>query len=246
MGGSSAWDSRGGRSFASSLICPVMKNRRSSPHDSREHGYELSYKLACEQLAKTSDIEEQCRKSGARYIGPSEIVIDYLNQPYHIILPRDIPSCHCEADVISRSNLVEVSLRDKILILHYFTMAKGTPATGKLITYKQLPGGVSYFPAFSQRAIAPLVNHFGKNPELLIKAAAKLGDRGADYGDVSVNVNAFDYVPITLVLWRGDEELASNGNILFDANISDYLSTEDITVLSEAIIWKLVKDISST
>jgi hypothetical protein len=141
---------------------------------------------------------------------------------------------------------VEVSQKDKILILHYFTLAKGTPATGVLVTYKQLPGGVSYFPAFSQRAIAPFVNHFGKNPELLIKAAAKLGGRKADYGDVSVTVNAFDYVPITLVLWRGDEELAPNGNILFDANVSDYLSTEDVTVLTETIIWKLVKSIPST
>jgi hypothetical protein len=215
-----------------------MKNRRSSPHDSREHGYELSYKLAREQLAKSSDIQEQCRKSGAQYVEPNEIVINYLNQPYHITLP--------DAEISLEDSKMEVPLKDKILILHYFTEAKGTPATGKLITYKQLPGGVSYFPAFSQRAIAPLVNHFGKNPELLIKTAAKLGDRGADYGDVSVNVNAFDHVPITLVLWRGDEELAPNGNILFDANISDYLSTEDITVLSEAIIWKLVKDISST
>jgi hypothetical protein len=137
-------------------------------------------------------------------------------------------------------------LRDKILILHYFAEAKGIQATGKLIAYKQLPGGISYFPAFSRRAIAPLVKHFGKSPELLRKAAAKLGGREADYGDLSMTINAFDHVPITLVLWRGDEELAPNGNILFDANISDYLSTEDVTVLTETIIWKLVKDIPST
>jgi hypothetical protein len=60
-----------------------------------------------------------------------------------------------------------------------------------------------------------------------------------------VTINAFDRVPVTFVLWRGDEELSPNGNILFDANISDYLSTEDVTVLSETIIWKLVKDVSS-
>jgi hypothetical protein len=53
-------------------------------------------------------------------------------------------------------------------------------------------------------------------------------------------------VPITLVLWRGDEELAPNGNILFDANISDYVPTEDVTVLCETIIWKLVKGGPST
>jgi len=216
----------------------MMKNRHYSSHGSREQGFGLSYKLASEQLSKISDIQEQCRKSGARYVGPNEIVINYLNQPYHITLP--------DVEVLLEDSNVEVPLKDKILILHYFTLAAGTPATGILITYKQLPGGVSYFPAFSQRAVAPFVNHFGKNPELLIKAAAKLGGREADHGDVSVNVNAFDHVPITLVLWRGDEELAPNGNILFDANISDYLPTEDVTVLTETIIWKLVKDIPST
>jgi len=203
----------------------------------RERGFELSYKLACEQLAKISDIEEQCRKSGARYLGPHEIVINYLNQPYHIILP--------DVKILLEDSVIEGPLMDKILILHYFTLAKGTPALGKLITYKQIPGGMNYFPAFSQRTIAPLVKNFGKNPELMIKVAAKLGGREADYGDVSVTINAFDRLPVTLVLWRGDEELAPNGNILFDANISGYLPTEDVAGLCEIIIRKLVKNISS-
>jgi hypothetical protein len=151
-----------------------------------------------------------------------------------------------DVKILSEDGSTEASLRDKILILHYFAGAKGTPPTGKLITYKQLAGGISYFPAFSRRAIAPLVKHFGKSPEMLRNAAAKLGGREADYGDVSVTVNAFAHVPITLVIWRGDEELAPNGNILFDSNISDYLSTEDVTVLTETIIWRLVKDILST
>lgn len=216
----------------------MMKDCYSLSPGSREQGFEFSYKLAQEQLSKISDIQEQCRKSGARYVGPNEIVINYLNQLYHVTLP--------DAEILSEGSSLEVPLKDKILILHYFTLAEGTPPTGILITYKQLPGGVSYFPAFSQRAIAPFVKHFGKKTELLIKAAAKLGGHEADHGDVSVTVNAFDHVPITLVLWRGDEELAPNGNILFDANISDYLSTEDVTVLTETIIWKLVKDNPST
>jgi hypothetical protein len=152
-----------------------------------------------------------------------------------------LPGC----EVLLEDSGTETSLRDKILMLHYFTGAKGTPTTGKSIAYKQLPGGISYFPAFSQRAIGPLVKNFGKSPELLRKAAAKLGGCDSAYGDLSVTINAFDRVSVTFVLWRGDEELAPNGNILFDANISDYLSTEDVTVLSETIIWKLVKDVSS-
>ena len=216
----------------------MMKKQHSSSPSSREQGLDLPYKLAREQLAKISDIEEQCRRSGARYVESNKLVIDYLNQPYHVILP--------DVEISLGNSKVEVPLKDKILILHYFTLAKGTTATGILITYKQLPGGVSYFPAFSQRAIAPFVKHFGNNPELLIKAVAKSGGREAEHGDVSVTINAFKHVPITLVLWKGDEELAPNGNILFDANISDYLSTEDVTVLCETIVWKLVKSIPSS
>ena len=202
-----------------------------------ERGFDLSYRVACEQLAKIGDIEEQCRRSGARYLGPHEIVIDYLNQPYHIMIP--------EGKIVLEDSGTETPLRDKILILHYFTGAKGTPPTGKSIAYKQLQGGVSYFPAFSQRVIGPLVRNFGRGPDLLRKAAAKLGGCEADYGDLSVTINAFDQVPITLVLWKGDEEVAPNGNILFDANISDYLATEDVAVLCETIVWKLVKSIPS-
>jgi len=215
-----------------------MKRQHYSPQGSREQGLMFSYKLAQEQLSKIGDVEEQCRKSGARYVEPSKITIDYLNQPYHITLP--------DAEVLLEDSKAEVPLKDKILVLHYFTSSKGTPPTGILINFKQLPGGVSYFPAFFQRAINPLVKHFGQKPELLIDIAAKLGGYKEDQGDVSMTVNAFDHVPITLVLWRGDEELAPNGNILFDANVSDYLSTEDVTVLIETIIWRLVKDIPST
>jgi len=215
-----------------------MKKQHSSSPGSREQGLELPYKLAREQLAKISDIEEQCRKSGAQYVEPNKLVIDYLNQPYHIILP--------DVEILLGDSKMEVPLKDKILILHYFTLAKGTPSTGILINYKQLPGGVSYFPAFSQRAINPFVKHFGQKPELLIDISEKLGGYKADQGDVSVIINAFNHVSITFALWRGDEEFSPSGGILFDANISDYLSTEDITVLCETIAWKLVKSIPST
>ena len=215
-----------------------MSKQHHSSQDSREQGFELSYKLACEQLSRIGNIEEQCHKSGAQCAGPNKIIIDYLNQPYHMTIP--------DVEISLADAKAEVPLKDKILILHYFTLTKGTSPTGKFINYKQLPGGVSYFPAFSQRAINPFVKHFGQKPELLTELSAKLGGYKADQGDVSVTINAFNHVPITFALWRGDEEFPPSGAILFDANISDYLSTEDITVICETIVWKLVKSIPST
>lgn len=201
-----------------------------------EYGYELAYKLACEQLAKFDNIEQQCLKSGARYqvIDSQKIILlEYLNQSYQIVFP--------DIDISLIDSEEEVPMRDKILILHYFNRAKGTPLTNKIIAYKELPEGANYFPTFSKRAIKPLLDHFGREPERLIDAAEKLGSHKADYGDVAVTINAFNYVPITLVLWRGDEEFNPEGNILFDSTISDYLPTEDINILCETISWKLVK-----
>jgi hypothetical protein len=203
-----------------------------------ESGFDLSYRLAREQLAKLKDIPGQCGKSGAHYVKSDKIVLDYLNERYRITVP--------DGDISLEGSDVDVALRDKILILHYFLRAKGTPATGKLVAYKQLLGGVSYFPAFSQRVIAPLVRGFGRNAELLVDAAARLGGSRAAQGDVSVAINAFERVSITLVLWRGDEEVAPNGSILFDANIADYLSTEDVTVLCETLVRRMVRGVPAS
>ena len=201
-----------------------------------KYGYGLAYKLAREQLAKIDDIDQLCIRSGAlSQIIDSQrfILLEYLNKPYQITFPN--------IDISLIGSEEEIPLRDKILILHYLTLAQGTPLTNKLIAYKELPEGANYFPTFSKRAIKPLIDHFGKEPRLLLDVAHKLGGDKAEYGDVSVTINAFSHVAITLVLWQGDEEFAPAGNILFDSSISDYLSTEDINVLCETISWKLVK-----
>ncbi len=201
-----------------------------------EQAYALAYKLACEQLTRIDDIEQQCRKSGAQYqvIDSKRVItIQYLNQSYLITLP--------DVEISLVDSAEEVPPRDKVLMLHYFTSAKGSPLSGRLITFRELPEGNVYSPTFSNRTIRPLLNNFGKEPQSLVEVSKRFGGHKADYGDTAVTINAFSRVPITVVLWRGDDEFAPQGNILFDATISDYLSTEDITVLCETITWRLIR-----
>ncbi len=217
-----------------------MQNRALALSDVKnyEYGYGLAYKLASEGLGGTEDIKRQCLKGGARYqvIGSRKLItLEYLGSGYQITLP--------DIEISRVDGKGTVALRDKLLILHYLTRARGTPLSNKLITYKELPEGTVYFPTFAKRAIRPLVDNFGKEPGLLINTAAKLGGRQVDYGDVAVTISAFSRVPVTLVLWRGDEEFPPEGNILFDSTISDYLPTEDISVLCEIIAWQLVRSL---
>jgi hypothetical protein len=48
-------------------------------------------------------------------------------------------------------------------------------------------------------------------------------------------------VSLGLVLWKGDEEFPPEGNILFDSSITGYLPVEDIVILAETVVWKLIK-----
>jgi len=214
------------------LLLPKQRNY--------EYAYEMAYKLACEQLSKIGDIDQLCLRSGAQYqvINTKELILlNYLNQSYQITFP--------DINISLIDSNQEVPIRDKILILHYLTLAKGTPISNKVIAYKELPEGANYFPSFYKRAIKPLLDYFSKEPRLLLDTAKRLGGYEADYGDVAVTINAFGRVAITLILWRGDDEFVPEGSILFDSSISDYLSTEDINVLCETISWKLVRLLKS-
>ena len=87
-----------------------------------EYGYTQAYQLACEQLAKIDDIKQQCCKSGAHYLeidSQRVIALEYLSRRYQVTLP--------DIDISLVDSEEEVTIRDKILILHYLTLAKGTP-----------------------------------------------------------------------------------------------------------------------
>ncbi len=202
--------------------------------NTRKQGYELAYRLARQHLANM-DLEQLCLRSGTQCVAPDRVLLVFLNQQYLVSFP--------DVEVHFQETASEVPLKDGILILHYLVSAKGTPATNRFVTFRELPGCASYYPVFNQLAIKPILERFAGEPELLLDAAASLGGLRASYGDASVTVNAFSRVPVTIVIWRGDEEFPSSCTMMFDANVSDYLPTEDIRDVSAAITRKLVQSI---
>ncbi len=200
-----------------------------------QHGLDIAFKLAGEKLASIN-LEEQCKKSGAtlKTIDCKEVIfLDYLGNSYCITLP--------EIGISSLDKQKLIQPREKLLMLHYFINADGSLPSGQKITYKEIPDGATYFPTFYKRAIKPFVDWFANKPKDFIDIAAELGGTQADYGDSSVEINVFKRVPLIFVLWNGDDELHAEGGILFDSNITGYLSSEDITVVCEIIAWTLVK-----
>jgi hypothetical protein len=117
-------------------------------------------------------------------------------------------------------------------ILSHYSAANSTPRTGKLIKFKDLPGGSAYELAFLQRAVEPVAQAFGENLATLLEAAKVLGGTSLSHGDVSAEVPALEGIPIVFIVWKAGEFSAS-ANALYDESASAYLPTEDLAVLGE-------------
>jgi hypothetical protein len=202
------------------------------------YGTEEAYRAACEKLAAIPNIKEQCGRAGAEYDEDSNrITVAYLNRQ-HVLTFSD---CQISPKDQYTDAHEEITAMDKTLIVHYLTLAKGIALSGKLVTYKQVPGGTPYFAGFSQLAVEPLLSHFGEKPERLIPAAGNLGGKKVNRGDAAVTIDAFSRVPVIVVLQKGDEEFPPTASVLFDSTIPDYLPSEDIRILREIIASKLIK-----
>jgi len=135
----------------------------------------------------------------------------------------------------------DLPLRQEVVLLHYLCTADGTLVTGKEVSFSQIPGAAFYDPVFAARIRGRTAGTFGSVTDLFEKAAMGLGATKVDSGDLAVQFRALPRVPITIVLWRGDEEFEPSSNFLFDRSISSYLCVEDIVVLCEELVSKLTK-----
>jgi hypothetical protein len=124
----------------------------------------------------------------------------------------------------------------RVLLAHY-AVAKPTQKTGRLVKFRDLPGGHAYEKAFIQRVIQPVATIFGDKPEALVEAAKLLNGVALTYGDASVEIPVLE-IPLVYILWRTGEFPAS-ATALFDESASHYLPTEDLAVLAELTTIRL-------
>ncbi len=144
------------------------------------------------------------------------------------------------SDNIDKTNPEEVSIKLLPAMLSHYAQAKPTPTTGKLVKFKDIPGGYSYEEAFVKRAIQPVAKAFGEKPELMPKAAQLLGGKPLRLGDASFVVEALKGIPLTYILWSA-EEFPAEVSILYDTSASSYLPTEDLAVLGELTTIRLLQ-----
>ncbi len=125
------------------------------------------------------------------------------------------------------------------LILHYLIGAKDVPLANEVMSFRELYGGDVYYLAFKNRAIEKIRREFESRPEELVKRGIEMGGEEAGMGDYSVRIPVFPKVPITIIMWLGDDEVPTSANMLFDKTAGEHLRTEDIAAIGENLARRL-------
>ncbi len=199
-----------------------------------KNAYSEAYKIACEKLKKL-DWDEVSINTNSVFDSKSQsLLLKYLNREYRV---------HCPTgDVTCKSMEDGVTTTVKVLLLHYLINANIRPLSGKLISFKEIKGGGAiYYQTFQKRAIQPLIKTFGQAAGRLYNAGAKLGGTAEKFGNAAVTLRIFPLVPITYVIWQGDEEVPANATILFDDSVTSFLPGEDIVLAASFGTYELMK-----
>jgi hypothetical protein len=148
---------------------------------------------------------------------------------------------HLEEELVL-FNGTEPARPDKgLIVLHYLIGAMSIAPTGSLVSFRELQGGDVYWKAYEGRSILRLQDHFGDRPEALREAVKGMEHKKAAMGDVGYVITALPKVPVTVAVWRSDDELPASANVLWDETVKYYLHTEDVAVLGGIVASELIR-----
>ena len=155
--------------------------------------------------------------------------LKFLNQIYQLNLQ--------DQTIINTANNKPTKEFITILLLHYLLGENNVTSIqkDKWISFKSLPGGETYYPAFYARAINPLLKKYGTNPTAMLEKATQLNATSGDHGASSIILHPFEKIKVQAILWPGDDEFPPEGNMLFTSSIPHILPTEDTAVLGGLI-----------
>jgi hypothetical protein len=134
-----------------------------------------------------------------------------------------------------------ITLVAKIILLHYINRASGAALGDDKVPYQDIPGLRDYYPVFEKRVLKPLLSAFGYDGRAFLDAGLSLGGFEEEYGDASFTLYALPRIPITFILWQGDQEFPPTMQALFDPTIPGYLPLEDIVVISKLAAARILK-----
>jgi len=198
---------------------------------SKTEAFNEAVRIASAKLAD-ANFAENAGRLGFSLESPDTILVR--------ILGGDCTVSTKNFEVIDKVTGKAVKPEVRILVLHYL-LCESTPSlTGKLISFRELPGGQFYYGPFQSRSVNIVASVIKNDLERLRKNFVRFDLRKLELGDLSAEIHVIGKVYATFVYRTGDEEFPASAELFFDSSIKGIFSTEDVTFIASLISRRLL------
>ncbi len=172
--------------------------------------WEQLLKLDAKLTQKRADCHYICEKN--------QYLLKMLNKKYVIDLKkREIFSNNPD------SKQQPPNFLQQLCLLAYLINSQDLPLAGVLVRGEELPSGQFFFRGLHSLPTEKLKRALGSCPQRLYEALSHFDAEKRSFGDASIELRVFARIPLTIVIWRGDDEFDARASILFDRTASSHL-----------------------
>jgi len=129
---------------------------------------------------------------------------------------------------------------ERILILHYLAAAAGDPPAGRQMSFREFPGARFYDSTFRAHTVQELAGTFANDEGAFEAACRAAGGKREQGSGVRMEFLALPKVRVTLCYWAGEDDMPAGAQVLFDASATSFLPVEDIAVVGESLVHRVV------
>lgn len=113
-------------------------------------------------------------------------------------------------------------------VLWYLVGAKDIGLSGRLIRPSDVKGGHHFFKGTHELPLDRVAGKYASDRDGFIKRARELAGRPLDLGDASCELLPLPRIPVTFILWLGDEEFPPRLDLFFDSTCEIHIPLDII------------------
>lgn len=113
-----------------------------------------------------------------------------------------------------------------LAILHYLVGAWELPLSGRLVKPSELSVGALYFRGSHVLPLDAIAVRYARDIGGFMGQGIRFGGERRPFGDASVELRPLPRLPVTVVLWREDDEFAARADLMFDATCERHVPAD--------------------
>ncbi len=222
--------------FSQSFLAMQKRRRQQRPPALSPYHSLLQTPETYWEAVNRRDLAELCRLLPGRPYGDHGLVFRSFQE--EVLLERRQRALYRQRDGHwCRSDDPQLEL---VTLLFLARVQEVQPCQQELVSVADLKEAL-YFKGPHRLPVADLLERFGQDLAGFQRAARALGGNPLEQADAAFTFLPLPRLPVSLLLWLGDEEFPPHCQVLFDRSIESYLSASGIWLLvhlvCSALLW---------